>query len=191
MTNSVLSSLFSRPNTRFVNTKTNSQVMKGVKVVAAEIISASHNTDHPVSTEQLSESTTYTDLLSADIKTVKILRPACMRFKMIAPTASDLNAILTVFSSVEMTLTITSKSVMVPNMALTQLEIDQSPDMLSATMVEAEFEQVNPVSAIPSYDPQQPSNQSNIGISVQQPPTLAQSAQDLYNRVSSNISKFI
>lgn len=201
---SILSSILSSPATTFTNEVTGTACWTSAKVKSVEIETDSDNSDSPLSTEQISESSVFISLVTADVETSKIMKPVRVKVTMFVGDISTLQNIITLWRDVTVTLSITSKSVIANSLAIANVDIIEAPEMLSAATVMIDLEQVQPPQSS-SYNPQQPGDQSSYGLQFVQPSTvgttlgaitnaaslLGSSATDaataLFNQVSNNL----
>jgi hypothetical protein len=85
---------------------------------------------------------------------------------------SELENIISTFEDSTVTMSIDSKSIITKNLILTNLNIEQSADMLTAAKVDMTFEQAAPPEGA-GYIPEQAADGSVYGIGVQQPPEVS------------------
>lgn len=184
MANSILSSLFGKVAMIVTNDDTGLTLWSNFKVKTVEISNEAAATDQPLSLEQFSDQGTTLSLQSQDLETVKILRPARMRIVGFAADIDTLESILQTFGNVTGSVSISTKSVIVTSMIPVEIDIEQTPEMLSASKVTIDLEQFEPPEP-EAYDPAQSGDVSTLGIRIQTPPSLTASVSALYNTVSS------
>lgn len=190
MANLILASLLSTGNLKVFNEATRYQIWKSLKIISVEIGLDSSNSDEPISTAQLSESSTYIALLTEDIQSAKIIRPAHMRIVAMCNDISTLESILSIYADTTSTLSITSRSIITDSLALTDVEVVQLPESLSASRVTLELEQAIPP-AVNSFNPAQSQDSSTFGVRIQTPPTVADTVGTLYSKVQSFIGSVV
>jgi hypothetical protein len=204
MASSILSALLAPSVTSFVDERTGVACWTDAKSATVEIMSSSENAENPLSNQQVSESSVSTSIQAADIKTSKIIKPVRVRITMYSTNVSLVENILTLFADITSTISLTSKSIIAKSLAIENVEIDQTPDMLSATKIILTLEQAQ-VNTAPSFNPSQSGDQNNYGVSVASPQSVGSSltsisssvgsllstasdaVSSLYNRVSSNL----
>lgn len=152
-----------------------------------EVNSSSLNTSHPISTEQSTESSTYTSLISSDIESIKIIQPSSMRITAFCADISSVENVVSIFKDTQATMTITTKGITANGLVIVAIEIEHTPDMMSAMKLSIELEQAIPPSSIGDFNPAQSSDSNTYGVSVQTLPSAATSATTLYNKVLSFI----
>lgn len=184
MPNSILSSIFSTAKFTATDSDTGFTLWPNMKVVEVEIANRSANSDQPMSIEQYSNDTVYQQLKDADVATGKIIMPAALRVSAIAPDLSTLEAIIASFANTQLTIDITSKSVISSSMAVVSLEVEQTPKMLTASRVVIEMEQTLPPQP-GGFDPEQSGDQNTYGVRIQTLPSVTTTITSLYSRVSS------
>lgn len=187
MASSILSALFSKPVTRFINESTGLAVWTDAKTVDVEIQSDSDNSDVPLSSQQVSGTGVSTQLLASDIQTAKILRPTHLRIHMLTDNLSLIENVFSLYQDTTVTLSITSKSIIANHMAITSVEVEQSPEMLSAAKLTISMEQ-SKVSTVVPFDPAQAADQSNFGLSLQSPPTVGSNLSTVGNSLGSIVN---
>jgi hypothetical protein len=164
-------------------------IWKNAKIVSVEINSTSDNTDHPVSTNELSGPITFALLAPADYNSIKILKPSHLRLTVICPDLSTIESILTNYADTQFTCSITTKSVIIKSMCIATVEIEQTPQMLSATRVTMILEQVLlSEAAAAGFLPSQDADASMYGVLVQTPTPITQTVSGLYTKVSQYVS---
>lgn len=152
-----------------------------LKVDSIEISVDSAMADIPFSTSNLTTEMQVTNSLMADLRSGKIIRPSKIKAKLICSDISTILGIISVFEDVTSTLDITSKEIMSYNMAMTDIELRQSPDKLSATDLMITFDQV-PIRSGDNINPSQDGDRPSVGISVNGRTGLLTSATELYNK---------
>lgn len=184
---SILSSITGKSIFSATNEVTGVACWKTLKIKDVEVDSASLNTSHPVSSEDGSDSQTYTSLISSDIAVLKIIQPARMRITAFCQDISSLESVISIFNNTYVTLSITTKGITAPGMMVTTVDVEQTAAMMSATKVVIELEQA----VIPifggAFNPSQSTDASNYGFSIQTPPSAVSSATGLYNTISNYI----
>jgi hypothetical protein len=183
MPNNILSSLVSKSAALFVNEITNSPCWLGLSVKDVEINASALVTRNPLSTEQLSESSVYISLLALDIQSAKIIAPSRMRVTALVSDISNIDSILANFANTFLTMQVTSKGIISDSMAIVGVEIEQTPEMLSASRVVIEFYQTQPDPPLNLYNPAQSGDESVSGLRIQAPPNASQSLTSLAAKI--------
>ena len=143
------------------------------------------NTSHnPISTEYVANGTQTSDALAADLLATKVLQPVKVVAETFVESISTVLAVIVAFQVVAKTFRITSKGLRAEGMAITDIEIDQSTEMLSAVSLKLTFEQAE-ITDTTGYNPSQSGDSSTYGISVQADTSVAGELQTVYNKVSS------
>jgi hypothetical protein len=184
---SILSSINAVALTSFVNENTGFACWTTANVKDVEIAAESENSDNPLSTQQVNETSVYQSLLSADVQTAKILRPTKIRVTMLAADMSLVDNVLASFADTTQTIQVTSKSIIAVSMSVTNVNVDMSPDMLSANRLVVVMEQVEPPESS-GYNPTQAGDQSTVNLGVQ---TLTPVGPSLSPTVGNNIASLV
>jgi hypothetical protein len=171
MTQSILSTLFSSPQFIATNENTSAVLWSKLGIVDVEISSDSANTDMPLSNQQVSDGKTYQSILAADIESVKIMQPSRLRVTALCSDISTQENIISTWEDVTVTISINTKSVITSYLVLTDVEIEQSGEMISASRIIMNFEQAQPP-ANSGYSPEQAADSSVYGVSIQTPSTV-------------------
>ena len=187
MAKSILSALSSKPATRFVNENTGVECWTGARIVDVSIISDSDNANSPLSNQQVTDAGVSSEILSEDVKTAKILRPTRLRVTIITDNISLIENVLSLFADVTVTISVTSKSIVADSMSITDVEVEQSSEITSASKVFITMEQVI-VSSGEDFDPAQDSDSDNYGLGVQSPAQVGASLSAARSSVGSLLS---
>jgi hypothetical protein len=171
MPGTILSSIFGRPSMSITNEATQAALWTALGVVDVEIIIASENSDKPLSNQQISDEKAYQSILSADIGTVKIISPTRLRITALCADLSTIKSIISTFDDPTATMSINTKSVITRFLAMSEVDIEQNADMISASRVVMVFEQSQPVESS-GFNPEQAADQSVYGISLATPPSV-------------------
>lgn len=166
MSNSILSSLFSKATFTAKSEISNTPVWQGLKIISVEIGVSAAESEQPLGINQESENAVLISLNQDDIKATKILQPSVIKITGICPDLSTTENVISMFANPQQTLTITSKGVMAVNMAVTSIEVVQESEMISASRVEITLEQsIMPMSAS-SWNPSQPADANALPITT-------------------------
>ncbi|USN16322.1 hypothetical protein PLUTO_00060 [Luteibacter phage vB_LflM-Pluto] len=187
MAQSILASALGNSGAVFVNELTGTRCWTAIKIVSVEPLSDSSNSDVPLSVEQVTESTVAIGLLSSDIETAKIMRPSRIRIEAICEDISTIESILALFADTTATISVTSKSIIANSMAVTNAIAVQDSEMLSASRVFIELEQVDPTQAA-SFNPLSSSDASNYGLSVQAPITVGSALRQIGSQIGTTLN---
>jgi hypothetical protein len=76
---------------------------------------------------------------------------------------------------------VNTKGIIAKGMALTRVEIEQTPEMTSASKMVLELEQVIR-QKLNEFNPKNSSDESTYGITIQSPPNTSTSVVSLYNK---------
>lgn len=189
MANSILSAVLPSSAFRVYNERNNTQVWKSLAVSRVQIDVASANAKNPLSNVQRSQTGTYQLLMKQDVEASKIIRPTRMLITGFIPDISTVENVIASWLSRQTTFTIMSRGVIGDNMAVINVEFEQSPEMLSAQKVTIEVEQAA-VATFNKFDPAQPADQSTYGIRIQTPSSVLGTVASVYNRVTSFVGSF-
>lgn len=166
MPNSILSSALSKPQFVATNDVTGQVVWSNLGIVDVEIGSSSANTDFPISNQQEDQGgTIYQSILTADVESIKIIQPTVLRVTALCSDLSTIESIIQIFSDTSSTLSISTKSIITNFLCLTEVDIMQSAEMLSAAKITMVFEQGQP-SEQSGFAPAQSADSSVYGVSV-------------------------
>jgi hypothetical protein len=189
MANSILSSLLSKTSFKATNELTGYPCWTNLQIIDVNFDGGAGSSDFPMSQLQEIDGATSQGLQVADIQALKVLTPTKVTIHGICPDISTVESILATFVNVQSTLTISSKGVVSATLSITSVEVDQSPDVLSASKVIIVLERTLPPQPSTSYAPAQAADAPSIGSRLQ---TLAggltTTVGNLYNSVSSYAS---
>lgn len=183
----ILSSLRGKSFASFTNETTNTPCWTDAKVKDVQIVSEAENADVPLSTEQVNESSVFVGLLSADIKTAKIVQPVRLKITILTDNLSLVESVLAVFADTTATIKVVSKSIIAASMAVSHVSIEQTPEMLSATRITIMLEQTQP-SQPSTFDPTQAADASSLGLGVQNLNAVGPSLSTTGNGIGSLVS---
>lgn len=169
---SILSALTTKPGFNATNELTGNVVWTDLGVVDVEIRSSSANTDMPMSNQQENQSGgVYTSILTADIEAIKIIQPSGLRVTALCANISTLENIIATFLDETSTISINTKSIITSFLVMTELDVEQTSEMISASKVVMTFEQAQPPQNS-GYLPEQSGDSSVYGVSIQTPPSV-------------------
>lgn len=171
MTQSILSTLLGSPSFSVVDESTGVAIWTDLGIVDVEVILSSENTDQPLSNQQIADSGTYQSILAADVQSVKIISPSRLRVTALCSNLSTVKSIIAYFSNLTATMAISTKSIITRSLIMSETDIEQSAEMISAVRIVMVFEQAQP-SESTGYAPQQDADQSVYGISLANPPSV-------------------
>lgn len=161
-----------------------------LNIAKVEIDSGALATDHPMSTQPITDEFSYQTLLDSDLQTGKVLRPMFMRVTAYSNNISTIEALILAHKIPTYTFSITTKEIIADNMTLLNLDIEHSEEVLSASKLVIEWQQVAPYIPV-NFDPSQPVNDSVYGMRIQQPKSLTEGAAELYDRVQTKIGSLL
>jgi hypothetical protein len=170
-----------------INDIKGTKIWSAAKCVSAEIESESAVTDNPIMPLDTTDPDTNTKLMQQDELTLKIIRPSRVRLSLIAPDLSTLESIINDFNDVQLTVSITTKSVIIQSLCILEVGIEQTPQMLSAARVNITLEQAVLPTVIGGFFPANSSDMSVYGVQFQTPAPISQTVSGLYNNISSRI----
>jgi len=171
MPGSILSTVLGAPSFSVTDDSTGSAIWTDLGIVDVEITTPSDNTDQPLSNQQINDSTVYQSILSADIASVKIISPDRVRVTALCSDLSTVKSVISYFSNLTATMSINTKSVITRSMVMSECDIEQSGEMISAVRIVVVFEQAQPAEST-GYAPEQPADESTYGISIANPPSV-------------------
>ena len=167
-TDSILTAYFSKP--QFVatmeglqGTDTQAVLWKGMAVVSVDIDSGAAVTDMPMASDQPNDSETTQAVDTQDLQAIKIIQPVRMTVVSVIEDISTLENIIQTFRDKTVTISVNSKSIITDNLILTGINVDQTPDMITASKVTLTFEQALPPN-ITGYAPAQAGDASVYGV---------------------------
>lgn len=187
---SIISAVQGKSIVSFVNETTGTACWTDANVKDVEIISDSDNADNPLSTEQVNESSVFTGLLAADVKTAKIIKPVRLKITILTDNLSLVENVMNLFADVTVTIAVTSKGIVSTAMAISHVAIEQTPDMLSASRLTVLMEQTQPPQPT-TFDPAQAAqaaDASTLGLGVQNLNTVGPSLSTVGNGIGSLVS---
>jgi hypothetical protein len=171
MPSSILASLLSQPLFTVTDDTTGATLWSDLGIVDVEVILSSENTDKPLSNQQVDDISTYQSILSTDIQSVKIIAPTKLRVTALCDDLSTVKSIIAYFDNTTATMSCSTKSVITRYLAMSEVDIEQSSEMISASKIVMVFEQAQP-SQSTGYAPEQAADQSVYGVTLQSPPTV-------------------
>jgi hypothetical protein len=184
---SVASSLLDQASFVATNDLSSQVIWPQLRSIDVEITSEASQTEQPLSSVQYNDDGTYTNLTAADVATIKIIRPSAVRVTAICSDLSAIENVINGFDDMNMTISISTKSIIIPDLCICTIGIEQSGNMLSAAQITIELEQV--ASPTPStYWPQQSGDVPSYGITVQTLKTTNYSLTSLVSKVAQKIT---
>lgn len=171
MANSILSTILGSPSFKVTDEATNGAIWTDLAIVDVEIQNQSENTDQPLSNQQVDSDQTFKSIFSGDIASVKIISPSRLRVTALCDDLSTVKSIIAYFSNLSATMSISTKSIITHYLVMSEVDIEQGSDMISAVRIVATFEQAQP-SESTGFAPAQSADQSVYGISITNPPTV-------------------
>lgn len=171
MAQSILSSLLAKPVFVAKNEAYDFAIWSDLGIVDVEITSSSDNTESPISNQQVADSGTYESIQAQDVQTTKIIEPSRLRVTALCANISTIESIISTFLDTTATISISTKSIITNYLVLTEVDVEQTGDMISASKVLMTFEQAQ-APANSGYAPEQAADASVYGVSIQSPPTV-------------------
>jgi hypothetical protein len=141
-------------------------IWKQLKIKDVSITSGASQTDQPISNVEYNDNGTYNNLSATDIQPIKILNPAAVRVVALCSDISTVDAVMNDFADTTMTISITSKSIIIPDLVISTIDLEHTGNMLSAVEMTIEFEQAQPPTPM-NYVPNQAGDASSYGIQIQ------------------------
>lgn len=187
MAQSILSSLLSQVSMRITNDATSLVLWANLKVKTVEIFDDSSTSDEPLQVLQAADKETIQSIQPADLESTKIINPSRVKITGFAPDLDTLEGLISSFSDLTLTCSMSSKAIIVQYLIPTSIEIEQSSEMLSAAKIIVNFEQAQSP-ALSAFDPSQSGDESSYGVRIQSPPSLSTSVNALYNQASKAFS---
>ncbi len=187
MADTILTAVFSRPQFVAKNEATGVVVWEGIAIVDVDLDSKAALTELPMAIDGPKDSQTTSNILEEDIKTAKIIEPGKLRVTAMINDLSMLESIITLFNDETVTMSVNTKSIITDHLVMTDLEITQTPDMISASKITMSFEQAQPPAGS-GYAPEQAADASVYGFGIQSLPktdfvgTLNKTIQDALKR---------
>jgi hypothetical protein len=171
MAGSILSTLLGAPSFSVTDESTGAAIWTDLGIVDVEVMLSSENTDQPLSNQQVDDISVWQDILAADVASVKIISPDRLRVTALCADLSTVKSIIAYFNNLTATMSINTKSIITRYLALSECDIEQSGEMISAVRIVMVFEQAQP-SESTGYAPAQDADQSVYGISIANPPSV-------------------
>lgn len=171
MAQSILSTLTSKPQFVATNENIGVAIWGNLGIVDVELASASANTDMPLSNQQVSDNQTYQSILAQDIQSIKIIQPSRLRVTALCSDISTLENVIATFMDTTVTISINTKSIITSYLVLSDLDVEQTGEMISASRLTMIFEQAQ-APANSGYAPEQAADSSVYGVSIQTPPVV-------------------
>lgn len=186
MAGSLFSILTDSGSLSIVDERNNSRRWASLVVEEVLIKTPSEVTDLPFENSNLSSESLTMERLQEDLRAGKVLTPANITVKAVAPDISLVESILQCYEDLEHTLTISTKGIFAQNMVLTSLAITQDAENLSSTPMELFFEQAGMMDE-EGFDPRQEGDKKEYGVQVHPNDGLITSVEGFYNKISKNI----
>lgn len=99
MSNSILSSLFSKATFTAKSEISNTPVWQGLKIISVEIGVSAAESEQPLGINQESENAVLISLNQDDIKATKILQPSVIKITGICPDLSTTENVISMFAN--------------------------------------------------------------------------------------------
>lgn len=166
-------------------------IWTNIKCVSVEIESESAVTDNPVSPATLSGQETTDTFTQEYAQTLKIIQPSRVRMNIICPDIDTINQVINEFLDVQSTVTIETKSVIIPSLCISEMNLEQTAEMLNAARMNITLEQAVLSTAVGGFFPLQSADSSVYGIQFQTPMSITQTVSGLYSSISTRISSLL
>jgi hypothetical protein len=166
MANTILTANFSRPQFLATNEVMNTRIWQGMAVVSAEIDPSAAITEMPLAIDGPKDSNTTQTIQEADLKATKIIQPVRLKVQAVIDDLSIVENIIGILEDETVTLSVNTKSIITKNLILTDVGIQQTGEMISASRVSMSFEQAQPPVG-EGYNPEQPADASVYTIGFQ------------------------
>jgi len=171
MANTILSTIFGKPSFTATNENTGSVVWSSLAIVDVEVDSYSANTDAPFFVDDSTDDGTFQSVFSDNIQTLKIIQPSRLRVTALCSDLSTIENVIATFMDDTVTISINTKSIITSFLVLSDVEIEQTGEMISASKVVMTFEQAQPPENS-GYAPEQAADDKVYGFSLQSPPSV-------------------
>lgn len=158
----------SRSSFAATNEATSTVLWKGMAVVDVDIDASATVTDYPLAVDGANDAATTEAVQALDVQAVKVIQPSKMRVNALVKDLSIIENMIALFNDPTITMSVNSKSIIAEHLVMTDLEIDQSADILSAARVSMAFEQAQ-IPTGEGFLPEQAADASVYGLSVQNP----------------------
>lgn len=202
MANSIIEQAFKPSVFRAVDEVNNVQVWRKLGVMGVDVLPDASVAEHPLSIKQYTSQQIFDEAAQRDSRNGKIIQPTRIQIRAITDDAEVVSSILSYFGDEMSTFTIYSKEIMAESMCIVDVDIEQSPQRLSAVMLKITMRQTQE-RVMESYDPSEPQDRTTFGVRIQVlggstldnvaggliaraqgvVSTVASGAETLYNRV--------
>lgn len=183
MPNSILSSILKEGQFRAYDNRSGDQIWKSLGVLDVMVNSSAATSTKPLSNIQLSEDGTFNKIQGTDVESSKIIRPSQLKVVAIVPDITTAEAIINAWSNTFLTINIITRGIIADNMSLSNVEFEQTPEIVSAQVVTLEFDQVA-VPSISEFTPAQSADASVYGIKIQTQATVRDNVTSILGRVN-------
>lgn len=184
MANSIMSQLVSAANFRIYDEEYGIAVWTDLKVESVSITADAHTAQNPMSNVYAASDTQDSTALENDLKATKVIQPISVTVNCKIQSISTTSAIGQAFSSQTKTYRVVAKGLTAQGMALTGVQIDQSPEALSAISCELTFEQAE-IPSTTGFNPSSSSDSDTYGLTVDADDSIDDTVESVYNTVSS------
>jgi len=157
-------------------------------VVEVDVTRSAAVTDYPLIDNDPKDSETTEKIENTELQALKILTPSKVRVSALIGDLSTLEKIIDTFKNSTVTISITTKSLIVNSLIMTDLKISQSADMLTASKVDMSFEQADKTDNA-KFKPEQSGDSSMFGTGVQDPKSISGTLGSLGNTISNAVSR--
>jgi hypothetical protein len=171
MPSTILSTLLGQPLLTITDETTGNAIWTDLGIVDIEVSLSSENTNEPLSNQQISDSSTYESILAADVQSVKIISPSRLRITALCSDLSTVKGIIATFADTSATMSISTKSIVTRYLCMSEVDIDQTAEMISAVRIVMVFEQAQPTEST-GFAPEQAADESVYGVTLTNPPSV-------------------
>jgi hypothetical protein len=173
MPSTILASLLGSPSFRCTNDATGLSVWADLGIIDVEIHEPAAVTDQPLSNQQVTSSDPatqkiYQSVLPVDIQGAKIIEPSVLRVTALCSDLSTVKAIIAAWQDTTSTFSISTRSIITHYLCISEVEIEQTGEMISAVKITLTFEQAQPAE-VTGYAPEQAADSSVYGVNIQTP----------------------
>lgn len=188
MAGNILSSLLSESKVSFYNETFKAPAWLGMSVAKVEVSQPTSNADQPLyaRSNATNEKEASPGVLSSDLKTAKIIEPLEIKVAGYCNDLTTLDSIMYCFALTDVTVQVTSKTVIATAMALTAFEIEHSSECLSSSKVNLSFERVTSAPP-PPFAPGQAADNSLIGQGMKALESVTATATNTINSIKSKL----
>ena len=190
MSQSLISYVLGTSPLRIVDELTGTKRWPALKTKNVKISVLSEVTDMPFQGDGFVVEAQSITNLKENIRSSKVVNPARIDAEFVCDDISVLTSLENVFNDTSHTLKIYSKEVVASHMAITDMKIEQKPDMLSAVYLSITFQQTAQ-DTLEGFNPEREGDATSYGINVQGITGVSFDPTSVYNKVSKFLGDLI